>query len=272
MAGQNLRWLSRATALLLNSLQDDGFPRLLRRLLLTQLPFSNMIVTIYPQQNKPICLHAWLPNTRLHNHYQKHYLTHTYQLDPFYQICTQQFKTGAYFLKDVAPDRFFRSEYYLSYYRGSTMVDELCLISELNDGSAIHMSIGRDSSLGRFNKIERHFLADIEIILCSLLSQNGNHQISLSQAVEQPHEAAEALDIRLQKYSASLPNLTPLTPREAQVTAMVLKGHSSLSAGLVLGIATETVKIHRKKVYKKLQVGTQAELFARLSHLLVGEQ
>ena len=271
MAGQNLRWLSRATALLLNNLQDDGFPRLLRRLLLTQLPFSNMIVTIYPQHNKPMCLHAWLPNTRLHNHYQKHYLTHTYQLDPFYQICTQPFKTGAYFLKDVAPDRFFRSEYYLSYYRGSAMVDELCLISELDDGSSIHMSIGRDSSLGRFNKIERQFLADIEVILCSLLSQNGNHLLSSSQQVEDKPDPADALEVRLQKYSESLPDLTPLTPREAQVTAMVLKGHSSLSAGLVLGIATETVKIHRKKVYKKLQVGTQAALFARLSHLLVGD-
>jgi DNA-binding CsgD family transcriptional regulator len=270
MARQNLRWLSRATALLLNSLQDEGFPRLLRRLLFTQLPFSNMIVTIYPQSSKPFCLHAWLPNTRLHNHYQKHYLTNTYQLDPFFQICNQPFKTGAYFLKDVAPDRFFQSEYFLSYYRGSTMVDELCLISELNDGSTIHMSIGRDDKLGRFNKIERQFLGDIEVILCSLLSQFGNHR--LSQTTESKQEQPEALEVRLHKYSESLPNLTPLTPREAQVAAMVLKGHSSLSAGLVLGIALETVKIHRKKVYKKLQVGTQAELFARLSHLLVGQQ
>ena len=270
MASQNLRWLSRATALLLNNLQEDSFPRLLRRLLLTQLPFSNMIVTIYPQHNEPICLHAWLPNTRLHNHYHKHYLTHTYQLDPFYQISTQAFKTGAYFLKNVAPDRFFRSEYYLSYYRGSTMVDELCLIAELEDGSAIHMSIGRDASMGRFNKIERHFLADIEAILCSLLSQNGNYQLNQTYQAKEKQQLAAALEVRLQKFIESQPNLSHLTPREAQVAAMVLKGHSSLSAGLVLGIATETVKIHRKKVYKKLQVGTQAELFARLSHLLVG--
>lgn len=269
MAREDLRWLSRATALLLNSLQDPAFPRLLGRLLNLQLPFSNMIVVIYPQQAKPISLHAWLPNTRLHNHYQKHYLTHTYQLDPFYQVSTKPFKTGAYFLKNVAPDRFFQSEYYLSYYRGSTMVDELCLIAELNDGSAIHMSIGRDQKLGKFNRQERQFLADVEVVLCTLLSQFGNHTLVQIDAKEA--EPPEPLEERLQKYSESLPDLTPLTQREAQVAALVLKGHSSLSAGLVLEIALDTVKIHRKRVYKKLQVGTQAELFARLSHLLVGE-
>ena len=269
MAREDLRWLSRATVLLLNSLQDPSFPRLLRRLLSTQLPFSNMIVVIYPQQGKPISLHAWLPNTKLHNHYQKHYLTQTYQLDPFYQVSTGKFKTGAYFLKDVAPDRFFQSEYYLSYYRGSTMVDELCLMAELKDGSAIHMSIGCDKALGKFNRAERQFLADIEAVLCSLLSQFGNHQLD---QIEQQEETPEPLEVRLQYYSESLPDLTPLTQREAQVAALVLKGHSSLSAGLVLDIALDTVKIHRKRVYKKLQVGTQAELFARLSHLLVGEQ
>ena len=269
MAREDLRWLSRATVLLLNSLQDPTFPRLLRRLLSTQLPFSNMIVVIYPQQAKPISLHAWLPNTKLHNHYQQHYLTQTYQLDPFYQVSTKAFKTGAYFLKHVAPDRFFQSEYYLSYYRGSTMVDELCLMAELSDGSAIHMSIGRDKKLGKFNRAERQFLADIEAVLCSLLSQFGNLQLN---HIEQVDEVPEPLEVRLQQYSESLPDLTPLTQREAQVAALVLKGHSSLSAGLVLDIALDTVKIHRKRVYKKLQVGTQAELFARLSHLLVGEQ
>lgn len=270
MAREDLRWLSRATVLLLNHLQEPSFPRILRRLLLTQLPFSNMIVVIYPQQAKPISLHAWLPNTKLHNHYQKHYLTHTYQLDPFYQVSAGEHKTGAYFLKHVAPDRFFQSEYYLSYYRGSTMVDELCLIAELSDGSSIHMSIGRDKNMGKFNRVERQFLADIEAVLCSLLSQFGEFHLQQNQV--ETHEPAESLDVRLQKYSVDLPDTDPLTQREAEVAALVLKGHSSLSAGLVLEIALDTVKIHRKKVYKKLRVGTQAELFARLSHLLVGEQ
>ena len=272
MAREDLRWLSRATVLLLNSLQDPTFPRLLRRLLSTQLPFSNMIVVIYPKQSKPISLHAWLPNTKLHNHYQKHYLTQTYQLDPFYQVSTKEFKTGAHFLKHVAPDRFFQSEYYLSYYRGSTMVDELCLMAELNDGSAIHMSIGRDEKFGKFNRQERQFLADIEAVLCSLLSQFGNLQLAQIDQDNQTEDMPLPLEERLQQYSESLPDLTPLTQREAQVAALVLKGHSSLSAGLVLDIALDTVKIHRKRVYKKLQVGTPAELFARLSHLLVGEQ
>lgn len=268
MARHDLRWLSRATAMLIAAMPKPQFPRLLRRLLHTQLPFSNMILVIYPQHSKPISLHAWLPNTRLHTHYQQHYLTHTYQLDPFYQISATPYRAGCYQLRDLAPDRFFQSEYYQSYYRGSTMVDEICLLAQLDNGNAIHMSMGRDLGLGRFTRAELNFLKNIELVLCALLKQYGESQ--LPSGPQTMPQKPEALEVRLQNHIDSLTDITPLTQREAQVAALVLKGHSSLSAGLVLNIALDTVKIHRKRVYRKLRVGSQAELFARLSHLLVG--
>jgi DNA-binding CsgD family transcriptional regulator len=53
-----------------------------------------------------------------------------------------------------------------------------------------------------------------------------------------------------------------LSPREAEVTEMLLIGCSSEAIALRLGISRHTVKDHRKQVFRKLGVGTLAELFA----------
>jgi DNA-binding CsgD family transcriptional regulator len=59
-----------------------------------------------------------------------------------------------------------------------------------------------------------------------------------------------------------------LTKREAEITAFILQGHSSLSISLILNISTETVKVHRKNIYRKLRISSQAELFMKLSMAL----
>jgi hypothetical protein len=43
---------------------------------------------------------------------------------------------------------------------------------------------------------------------------------------------------------------------------MILQGHSTQSIALHLDIAPGTVKIHRKNIYRKMQISTQAELFS----------
>ena len=211
----NLRWLSRASALLLNNVHEAGFARMLRRLLQSQVAFGSMQMVIYPPAEEAICLYDW-------------------------------------------------------HYGDQQRVDEFCFHSKLSGGAKLRLCLGRNPQLGAFSEIERQFIADVAMIFSPLLIQHGDHQwLSHISVKQEPVVSANSLESQLQTYSCSKQELTPLTQREAQVTAMVLKGHTSLSVGLVLGIATETVKMHRKRVYKKLQVGTQAELFARFSHLLV---
>ena len=52
-----------------------------------------------------------------------------------------------------------------------------------------------------------------------------------------------------------------LTAREAQVVNLILEGHSTRAIAGVLAIAVETVRVHRRHVYEKLGVSSQAELF-----------
>ena len=61
-----------------------------------------------------------------------------------------------------------------------------------------------------------------------------------------------------------------LSPRQAEVALLILKGHSSLSIGLRLGISEQTVKVFRKQLYRKCRISSQAELFTLMMPLLSG--
>jgi DNA-binding CsgD family transcriptional regulator len=52
----------------------------------------------------------------------------------------------------------------------------------------------------------------------------------------------------------------------------VLRGHSSEAIGDALGIASGTVKIHRKNIYAKLGIGSQAELISMFLASLSGDR
>jgi DNA-binding CsgD family transcriptional regulator len=50
--------------------------------------------------------------------------------------------------------------------------------------------------------------------------------------------------------------------REREIAHLILRGHSVKSTAQVLGISPETVRMHRKHLYTKLEINSQAELFA----------
>lgn len=53
-----------------------------------------------------------------------------------------------------------------------------------------------------------------------------------------------------------------LTAREREIAQLILIGHSSNSISLNLGISLPTVKTHRRNIYSKLEISSQAELFS----------
>jgi DNA-binding CsgD family transcriptional regulator len=53
-----------------------------------------------------------------------------------------------------------------------------------------------------------------------------------------------------------------LSPREREVCELLMLGCSSTAIALRLNISRHTVKDHRKRIFRKLQIGSLAELFA----------
>ncbi|MBS0975761.1 response regulator transcription factor, partial [Serratia rubidaea] len=55
-----------------------------------------------------------------------------------------------------------------------------------------------------------------------------------------------------------------LTPREREIVDLILAGQGSPQIAARLFISLGTVKNHRKNIYGKLGIGSQAELFSLL--------
>ena len=74
------------------------------------------------------------------------------------------------------------------------------------------------------------------------------------------------------KHAALFPRMPPriasLTPRETEVTRLLLRGLGSAQIALSLGISRHTVKDHRKQIFRKLEVSSLAQLFAELGGLV----
>jgi len=49
------------------------------------------------------------------------------------------------------------------------------------------------------------------------------------------------------------------------VATLIVQGHSSRAIGYKLGISSNTVKVHRRNLYKKLNISSQSELFGLLT-------
>lgn len=176
-------------------------------------------------------------------------------LDPYYLAATKEKKNGFFRLKQLAPSGFKRSEYYRIYYRHSGLQDECgYLIPILGDGF-INISLGRTAVSRCFRKTEVTLLADIAPAIEMLAQQHwlpqddDTHEKNIANLRKQ-------LETALHCFGASV-----LTERERQVINMILHGYATRIIAEQLRISIETVKLHRKNAYAKLDINMQSELF-----------
>ena len=80
---------------------------------------------------------------------------------------------------------------------------------------------------------------------------------SAAQAKPQLEDSRPPFTQAYQQFGGKL-----LSEREREIVALVLQGHSTESIAGRLDISPGTVKIHRRNIYRKLGIGTQAGLFA----------
>lgn len=177
------------------------------------------------------------------------FLQGPFLLDPYYQAATKMQRFGLFRLDELAPGRFRDSEYYRSWYRSCGYSDECGYLIDLGGGAFLNIALGR---LGRrrFSDRQTDLLRSIAPAIAGLCRQ---HWVP---ARESGAGLRGQLHSALDDFGTSL-----LTDREKQVINLVLHGHSTRSVAERLGISVETVKLHRKHAYAKLEVSSQAELF-----------
>lgn len=64
---------------------------------------------------------------------------------------------------------------------------------------------------------------------------------------------------------------THITTREKDVLKLLLSGFSNKEIAGKLSLSTETIKVHRRNIYSKLNIKSQSELFARFFYATAGD-
>jgi DNA-binding CsgD family transcriptional regulator len=190
------------------------------------------------------------------------YIDGVYHLDPFYTRFCKDRKSSVMSIRDVAPDRFNLTEYYRRYYRNIELEDEMAIFADLQDGRFLFFSISRRAGAARFRRRELRSMSRDLPVLTALCRQH------FGESVYSQENLSGDIGERRMEYALERFGESALTPREHEVAVCILKGHSSKSLAREIEISPETVKIHRRNIYRKLGIFTQSELFLRFLNTL----
>jgi DNA-binding CsgD family transcriptional regulator len=212
-------------------------------------------IWLYHTELPPQCIYHEIPDYALHSQIDL-YLDGPYREDPFYQISMQQPRGRFYRLSDLIDGDMEDSAYYRDYYRDTATEDEVMFLARLADGSVINVSLMRKNGHGRFDKQEFDYLKALAPPISELLRSHGQ----LAEFRKRYHlgpNIGEVIDHAFRSFGSSL-----LSPREKGVLELMLRGYSSSASADKLGIAIETLRRHRKSIYRKLDVNSQTDLFS----------
>lgn len=255
-------WAPLAAAVV-GALDTPGLPQVLAEFLQHQVPYSHTVIFGYSGTARPIDLFDDFPKAK-RAVFVTDYQAGPYLLDPFYLAAARSIAPGLYRLRDLAPDRFYQGEYYRSYYVRTGLAEEIAFFVDLPGPSTLVLSLMRTERT--FS--QREFLT-LQEVFPFVEAVARHHWMSLRQQFGMEAGLAgrqrprRDLSDDLGSFGAGI-----LTPREREVAAFTLKGHSAESTGQILGIAAGTVRIHRRNIYAKLQVNSQGELFSRFLGML----
>jgi DNA-binding CsgD family transcriptional regulator len=246
---------SQALSAAILAMGTEGFGDALYTWLNATCSFDNFAIIAFFQHSSPQVLMTHARDSRVFERIDSHYVKGAYLLDPFFGLHQSRAADGLYRLADVAPDQFQRNEYFKSYYKNTTLTDELAYFAGLSPESSITVCLGRDATTAtRFSNKDFNAAKSVAPIVNALIRRNWP-DLKPSEK-KQSEDIVEVLRQRLFDERA-----IGLSPRQAQVALLILQGHSSISIGLTLGISPQTVKVLRKQLYRKCHISSQGELY-----------
>lgn len=237
---------SRAVAEIAAVQREPAFVPALLTNVKRMVDFDFVMVFAYAGAARPLTLADTLDEPR-HRIIAEDYADGPFLLDPFFRLVEEGRRAGCYRLHDEAPDHFRRSEYFRIHYCRTGIGEEIGVFFDMGGGLTGVTSFGRWDSSPPISRADLHLLRAIEPAISALCS--GHWSNLRAQREPRPQRVV-------------YPAFDSLTQREREIVTMVLRGHSTESIAMQLAISPGTVKIHRKNIYRKLKVSTQAELFA----------
>ncbi|MDO6563394.1 helix-turn-helix transcriptional regulator [Amphritea sp. 1_MG-2023] len=186
------------------------------------------------------------------------YFSRGYMLDPFCLAVSGGLQQGFYHLAEIAPDDFFNSDYYKTYYIKAGSVEDCYFVVDLGENRKITVCLYHGDPAYRYSQTEFSQLRAVEPLVRELVLRHwGDTSFEETDQQSGAQSLARPLDAAFMNFGRSI-----LTERELETTHLILRGHSSKSAARELDISPDTVREHRKNLYRKLCVSSQSELFS----------
>ncbi|MBY4678182.1 helix-turn-helix transcriptional regulator [Marinobacterium arenosum] len=258
-AGQSQfdKW-NQAVGELFGHLADTDFPRYLVAAINQVVEVEAVMLVLERRNETPVLLYdLGIPEDRRKIHIDT-YFSGAYLLDPFCLAVSEGLAPGFYHLSEVAPDDFYQSDYYRTYYKEASLLDDAYFVVEPKDGIKFSFAVGRQGDHPPFSAEELALLRQMNPVVQGASRQYWQHVLE-AQALPQdaPPGMRAQVEAAFNNFGSSV-----LTEREREVALLLLRGHSSKSAAQKLGISPDTVQMHRKNMYAKLDLSSQSELFS----------
>jgi DNA-binding CsgD family transcriptional regulator len=237
----------------LSQIGSERFWKQLVLLLHQCLPFDNALAIFYPQDGLPQALEEYDAEPSSKPASMLTYLNGLYLLDPFFQACREGYPSGLYRLEEVAPDCFRQSEYFLSYFHDNVLEDEVQFILQIPGAGTLSLSLGMRRW---FTADEVGQLTTLAAWVLPLMQQHWQQSNQRTQAPVQDEMASQIRDA-LSQFGCGV-----LSDRELEVARLILRGFSSKAMAERLKISPDTIKVHRRHLYAKLDISSQPELFS----------
>jgi DNA-binding CsgD family transcriptional regulator len=233
---------------------DAFFPRLIaaiRQHTLIDYPQ----VWLYHKELPPQCIYHEISPLAVASQIDQ-YLEGPYREDPFYQVSLNQPRGQFYRLSSLIEGLLEDSDYYRHYYGDTGTVDEVIFLSRLMDGSVINICLMRKTGHGVFNRDEFALLRALAPPISTLMYSHSQMADFSNRYLLEP-DIDGVIDHAFHVFGSSL-----LSPREKNVLELMLRGYSGPASAEKLDIAVETLRRHRKSIYRKLDVNSQTDLFS----------
>jgi DNA-binding CsgD family transcriptional regulator len=216
------------------------------------VPHDLVTVTRYSATRMP----EFVKHRRFSDEMVRRYLNDYYVFDPFYAWWRRERRRGIVPLKRLADDEVKRGRYIAEFLAQSEICDEIGIL--LEDGGDWCLGIFLDRSTKPYRDSEIALLNQRLPVFASL------HELD-TRAREPDFSRTAALTqigATPRKEPSIGDDLWPeLSQRERELVQLILAGHPTATISSRLGITVGTVKNHRRRIYEKLDITTERELF-----------
>lgn len=211
---------------------------------------DNWVVLIFSKQHVQVVSLPEIADAEEVDAFIHLYVKGLYLLDPFYIANRENPQSGFFHLLDIAPEYFLETEYYHKYFAQYISADEVQYNVQLDANRTLCVSIGSNA---HFNQEQITMLDIIKPWVTALMHQRMSFEIDVEKSLAEPSLCPETIS----QFG------TQITTRESDVLRLLLSGFSNKEIAGKLSLSAETIKVHRRNIYAKLNIKSQSELFAR---------